>query len=87
MAITAPVVDGKKNAKYTDSSAKKENTGGSQMGYDQFLNLLCAEMQYQDPLEPTTNTDYVAQMATFFFFFLFLSMQDSLSFSERVFCC
>ena len=65
MAITAPVVDGKINAKYTDSSAKKENTGGSQMGYDQFLNLLCAEMQYQDPLEPTSNTEYVAELASF----------------------
>ena len=79
MAITAPVVDGKINAKYTDSSAKKENTGGSQMGYDQFLNLLCAEMQYQDPLEPTTNTDYVAQMATFSQLEATLSMKDSLT--------
>lgn len=78
MAITAPVVDGKINAKYTDSSAKKENTSGSQMGYDQFLNLLCAEMQYQDPLEPTTNTDYVAQMATFSQLEATLSMKDSL---------
>ena len=79
MAITAPVVDGKINAKYTDSSAKKENTSGSQMGYDQFLNLLCAEMQYQDPLEPTTNTDYVAQMATFSQLEATLSMKDSLT--------
>ena len=78
MAITAPVVDGKINAKYTDSSAKKENTSGSQMGYDQFLNLLCAEMQYQDPLEPTTNTDYVAQMATFSQLEATLAMKDSL---------
>ena len=78
MAITAPVVDGKINAKYTDSSAKKENTSGSQMGYDQFLNLLCAEMQYQDPLEPTTNTEYVAQMATFSQLEATLSMKDSL---------
>ena len=79
MAITAPVVDGKINAKYTDSSAQKENTSGSQMGYDQFLNLLCAEMQYQDPLEPTTNTDYVAQMATFSQLEATLSMKDSLT--------
>lgn len=64
MAIIAPVVDGKLEYEYTDSS-KKEVASGSQLGYDQFLQLLCAEMQYQDPLEPTTNTDYVAQMATF----------------------
>lgn len=62
--ITANVVDGKLDYTYTNSAAKKEPTG-SNLGYDQFLQLLCAEMQYQDPLEPTTNTDYVAQMATF----------------------
>ena len=29
------------------------------------LTDLCAEMQYQDPLEPTSNTEYIAQLATF----------------------
>lgn len=62
MAITAKVDNGKLDYNYTDSSKK---TAGNDMGYDQFLQLLCAEMQYQDPLEPTSNTDYVAQLATF----------------------
>ncbi len=62
--IIANVKDGKLDYDYTDSSKKKEAVG-SQLGYDQFLQLLCAEMQYQDPLEPTSNTDYVAQLATF----------------------
>lgn len=61
--LTAKVVDGKLDYSYTDSSEKKAS--GSELGYDQFLQLLCAEMQYQDPLEPTNNTDYVAQLATF----------------------
>lgn len=66
MAIIAPVVDGKLEYNYTDNSNKNQiNATGSTLGYDQFLQLLCAEMQYQDPLEPTSNTDYVAQMATF----------------------
>ena len=64
--IIAPVEDGKLNYEYTDNSKKNGiNPTGSTLGYDQFLQLLCAEMQYQDPLEPTSNTDYVAQMATF----------------------
>ena len=62
MAITAKVDNGKLDYNYTDSSKK---TASNDMGYDQFLQLLCAEMQYQDPLEPTSNTDYVAQLATF----------------------
>lgn len=66
MAIIAPVENGKLNYEYTDNSNKNGiNPTGSTLGYDQFLQLLCAEMQYQDPLEPTSNTDYVAQMATF----------------------
>lgn len=66
MAIIAPVENGKLNYNYTDNSKKNGiNPTGSSLGYDQFLQLLCAEMQYQDPLEPTSNTDYVAQMATF----------------------
>ena len=66
MAIIAPVENGKLNYNYTDNSNKNGiNPTGSTLGYDQFLQLLCAEMQYQDPLEPTSNTDYVAQMATF----------------------
>lgn len=66
MAIIASVENGKLNYDYTDNSKKNGiNPTGSTLGYDQFLQLLCAEMQYQDPLEPTSNTDYVAQMATF----------------------
>ena len=76
MPITAEVVNGKVTSEYTNSS-KKEPLG-SKLGYDQFLQLLCAEMQYQDPLEPTSNTDYVAQMATFSQLEATLGMQDSM---------
>uniref|UniRef100_UPI0040560F2D flagellar hook capping FlgD N-terminal domain-containing protein n=1 Tax=Agathobacter sp. TaxID=2021311 RepID=UPI0040560F2D len=66
MTIIAPVVDGELQYTYTDNSKKNQlNPAGSTLGYDQFLQLLCAEMQHQDPLEPTSNTDYVSQMATF----------------------
>ena len=77
MGITANVVDGKLDYTYTNSAEKKNELKGSEMGYDQFLQLLCAEMQYQDPLEPTTNTDYVAQMATFSQLEATLSMQGT----------
>ena len=32
---------------------------------DTFLNLLVAEMTNQDPMEPTSNTEFVTQMAQF----------------------
>ena len=30
-----------------------------------YIELLVAQMQYQDPLEPTDNTEYISQLATF----------------------
>lgn len=35
------------------------------LDYDAFLQLLVAQMQNQDPLEPMSETEYVAQLATF----------------------
>ena len=77
MAITAQVVDGKLQYDYTDSAKKSTEAKGSNLGYDEFLQLLCAEMQYQDPLEPTSNTDYVAQLATFSQLEATLSMENT----------
>jgi flagellar basal-body rod modification protein FlgD len=42
-----------------------ESSSNSVLDVDDFLMLLCTELQYQDPLEPTDNSDYIAQMATF----------------------
>ena len=73
------VIESSVSTEKADATKVNENIGKSKLGYDQFLQLLCAEMQYQDPLEPTSNTDYVAQMATFSQLEATLSMKDSLS--------
>jgi len=44
-------------------SETKETT--TSLGKDEFLNLLVTQMQYQDPLEPATDTEYIAQLAQF----------------------
>lgn len=62
MGVAAIVEDGKiTNATSTTSTKEKSST----LGKDDFLQLLVAQMQYQDPLEPTSNTEYIAQYATF----------------------
>lgn len=67
--LWAPIDKDGKIADYKETKDKSKQEekiqSGSKLGYDQFLTLLCAEMQYQDPLEPTSNTEYVAQLATF----------------------
>ena len=47
------------------ASASKKKTGNDSLGKDAFLQLLVAQMKYQDPLEPTSNTEYISQFATF----------------------
>lgn len=66
MAIIQEVQDGKFVQDTSEStSGSKKKTVNNEMGKEQFLQLLVAQMQYQDPLEPTSNTEWVAQMATF----------------------
>ncbi len=45
--------------------AGSENKDKTQLNKDAFLNLLVTQMQHQDPLEPTKNEDFLAQMAQF----------------------
>lgn len=48
-----------------DSLSAKGNDKNSGMDKDAFLQLLVAQMKYQDPLEPTSNTEYISQYAQF----------------------
>ena len=47
------------------SSTSTTRTTGSDMGKDAFLQLLVAQVSNQDPLEPTSDTEFVAQLAQF----------------------
>lgn len=48
--------------KYKDMFTDKKN---DVVTMDSFYQLLVAEMQNQDPLEPTSNTEFISQMASF----------------------
>lgn len=47
----------------TEKKKTKRNTG--ELGKDEFINLLVTQLQYQDPLNPQDDTQFIAQMAQF----------------------
>ena len=62
MSTTSNVTDSAGIPAYSPSTVKA--TGKSEMGQADFLRLLTAQMQTQDPFEPMDNAQMVAQMAT-----------------------
>ena len=66
MALVAPIENGKVVETTSQSSLNKANaTSNDSMDKEAFLQLLVAQMKYQDPLEPTSNTEYISQYAQF----------------------
>lgn len=63
MSLVANVTDGQ--VQISESSQNTEKKVGSSLDKDDFLLLLVTQMKYQDPLEPASNTEYVAQLAQF----------------------
>ena len=66
-SLIAPIGEDGKLQTHTTSgdSLRKNAKNKNAVDSDMFLTLLVAEMQNQDPLEPTSNTEWVSQYATF----------------------
>lgn len=65
MASVSAIVEDGKLLDSINSAEKKANESSSSLGKDDFLQLLVAQMKYQDPMEPTSNTEYIQQYATY----------------------
>ncbi|MFP5435608.1 MAG: flagellar hook assembly protein FlgD, partial [Alphaproteobacteria bacterium] len=62
MSTTSTITDTAGLSVYNPNA--KVGTGKSEMGQADFLRLLTAQMQTQDPFEPVNNAEMVSQMAT-----------------------
>lgn len=65
--LSAIIVDGKvqESTASANSLSSAKTAGPSSLDKEAFLQLLVAQMKFQDPLEPTDNTEYISQLATF----------------------
>ncbi len=64
MAVES-AVNGVANSSNEYHASSKSKTNGSDLDKDAFLNLLVTQMQYQDPLNPSDNTEYMSQLAQY----------------------
>lgn len=53
------------NHKNTYSQIRENNKQADSLGKDQFLKILVAQLQNQDPLNPMDDREFIAQMAQF----------------------
>ncbi len=53
------------NKTAADTTAKKSSSKEKTLGQDDFLQLLIAQLQNQDPLNPTDSTEFTAQLASY----------------------
>lgn len=49
----------------TNTNKNTSSTGNSDLDKDAFLQLMITQLQYQDPLDPVDDTEYIAQLAQF----------------------
>lgn len=62
--MSSTLVDAINNAT-TSTTTTSSTTDSSELGEQDFLQLLIAQLQNQDPLNPVENQEFVAQLATF----------------------
>ena len=64
MSTTVDAVSASGTSSASAASTKKTSSGDN-LSMDDFFTLLAAQLQYQDPMQPTDNSEFMAQMAQF----------------------
>ncbi len=64
-AAAARMAATKTGATGSGTGTSSSSSTGDKTGQAEFLTLLTAQLQYQNPLDPMDNTQFVAQLATF----------------------
>lgn len=59
------IIDQTQSSDAAVSTAISQGTRPDALGSDAFLQLLVVQLQNQDPTSPQSNTEFIAQLATF----------------------
>ena len=65
MSDLTPIQSGSALTDLLGTPMAADDSNGADMGKQEFLELLIAQLKYQDPLEPLSNQEYSAQLAQF----------------------
>lgn len=65
MSSVAEIVNGKVVAETTPTNTSADRKGTDKLGKDAFMQLLVTQMQNQDPLNPSSDTEFIGQLAQF----------------------
>ena len=58
-------IDGINGSSGSDKTGENGTTRAANMGRDAFLQLLVTQMSHQNPLQPQTDGEFIAQLAQF----------------------
>ena len=81
-ARTAATQTGSSSSSSGTGSSGSTSTSTDKTGQAEFLTLLTAQLQYQNPLDPMDNTQFVAQLATFSSLDQLIAIRDILEAQE-----
>lgn len=66
MSTITDQINSAANATAQYQATQEKATGAAQkLGSQDFLNLMMKQLQYQDPMDPVSNTEFIAQQAQF----------------------
>jgi flagellar basal-body rod modification protein FlgD len=67
------------NPQVSQQAYSNTSKAANEIGKDQFLELLVAQLQNQDPMKPMDNQQFIAQLATFSSLEQLISINQSVS--------
>ena len=65
MVLSSEIVNMKSQTAQYKAATETKTTGTTSMNSNDFLALMMKELEYQDPMDPVSNKDFIAQQAQF----------------------